>query len=200
MTEKLKQKIKEEMNALPKELQDAINAIDWGKITEEIGKRYLLSESEMNDFQVETMLVLIGYVDLNKYTLNIENDIGLNKQITEKIVTEVIEKILDPMSDILDNNIKKTMFNRKTDWKQNVNFVLSGGDYSHFIAPMRENSPEYNPSNLPLSGEATSPFPSGRARDGLGIGGQILHPDASVTPQEGNKLKNLEDIKSKFTI
>jgi len=36
--------------------------------------------------------------------------------------------------------------------------------------------------------EGQTPFPLGRAGDGL----EILHPDASVTPQEGNKLKDLE--------
>ena len=60
MTEKLKQIIKEETAKLPKESQDVINVFDWGTISEEIGKKYLLNENETNDLQVETLLILIG--------------------------------------------------------------------------------------------------------------------------------------------
>jgi len=72
MTEKLKQIIKEEVVKLPKETRDAISAFNWGTVSEEIGKKYLLTESEVNDLQVETGLVLIGLVDGDEYALNID--------------------------------------------------------------------------------------------------------------------------------
>ncbi|MEK7105944.1 MAG: hypothetical protein AAB895_01125, partial [Patescibacteria group bacterium] len=63
MTEKLKQTIKEEVGKLQKEAQNAINAFDWVHVTEEIGKKYSLTESQLNDFQVQTLLILIGVID-----------------------------------------------------------------------------------------------------------------------------------------
>ena len=85
MTEKLQQTIKEEVLKLPKETQEAINTFDWGSMAEEIGKKYLLSESEINDFQVETLLVLVGLEDGNLYALNIENNVGISKDEAIKI-------------------------------------------------------------------------------------------------------------------
>ena len=63
MTEKLKQKFNEEIKNLPKESQDAINSSRWEQITEEISKKYLLTDNELNDFQLETALMLLGLTE-----------------------------------------------------------------------------------------------------------------------------------------
>ena len=133
MTEKLKQKIKEEMVNLPKETQDAINTFDWGVVLEKIGKKYLLNESEINDLQVETGLVLTGLTDGNQYTLNIEDNVGTSKDEAEKIAEEVNQKIFTPIYGILTKNIEENLKNKKPNWKQTLNFILSGGDYSVFM-------------------------------------------------------------------
>ena len=79
MTEKLQKIIKEEIAKLPKENQEVINAFDWVKITEEIGKKYLLGESEIGDLQVETILVLVGLEEPDSYTRNIENEVEMKQ-------------------------------------------------------------------------------------------------------------------------
>lgn len=132
MTEKLQQKMKTEIAKLPKEKQDAINAVEWGKISEEIGKKYKLSENEINELQLETGLVLLGLVEFNIYKLNVEN-IGLTKDETEKIVMEVLEKIFTPVATIIESSIKNAMKNQNINWNQRVNFIISGGDYSNFM-------------------------------------------------------------------
>ena len=88
---------------------------------------------------------------------------GTSKDEAEKIAEEINQKIFMPIYYSLTENIKKNMQNKKLDWKQNLNFVLSGGDYFVFI---NQNSP-------------LEEYP-------LGGGGQIIHPGASATPQEGN--------------
>ena len=107
MTEKLKNIIKEEMAKLPKENQEAINTFDWVNIAEEIGKKYLLDESEINDLQVETLLILIGLEDPDLYANNIENNVGTSKDEANKIAEEVIQKIFVPINGILIEDIKK---------------------------------------------------------------------------------------------
>lgn len=139
MTEKLKQKIKEEMISLPKESQDVLNTFDWEKISEEIGKKYLLDESEINDLQVETGLVLVGLVEVDEYTLNVENNVGTSKNEAEKIIEEVNKKIFNPIADIISKNIENKLKDNNPNYKQTLNFILSGGDYSVF---MEKN---YNP-------------------------------------------------------
>src|SRR3989344_8779152 len=97
MTDKLNQIIKDEIARLPREGQDVINSLDWIKIAEEVGKKYLLNESEMNDFQVETLLIILGLEDGGFYASNIEKNVGTSRQESEKMVDEVSKKILAPM-------------------------------------------------------------------------------------------------------
>mgnify|MGYP001570740597 FL=1 len=93
MIEKLKQTIREEVAKLSREMQEAINSFDWVKVAEEIGKKYKLSEDEIHDLQVETLLVLIGVEYRDLYALNIEENIGTTKEESEKIAEEVFQKI-----------------------------------------------------------------------------------------------------------
>ncbi|OGI76997.1 hypothetical protein A3D42_02610 [Candidatus Nomurabacteria bacterium RIFCSPHIGHO2_02_FULL_41_18] len=106
MTGKLKQIIKEGLAKLPKEAQDAINSLDWGSIAEEIGKKYLLTESEVNDLQVETFLVLAGIEDWDSYTRNVENQLGTSKNEAEKISEEINQKIFNPIAEKMSKTTK----------------------------------------------------------------------------------------------
>jgi len=133
MTEKLKQTIKENLVNLPKELQDAINTLDWETISEEIGKKYLSNESKINDLQVETSLIIVGLTYGDSYVLNIENNVGTTKDEAEKIAEEVNQKIFMPIYYSLTENIKNNLKNKKPNWKQTLNFIISGGDYSVFM-------------------------------------------------------------------
>ncbi len=165
---------------LPKEGQDAIGTVDWLKITEGIGKEFSLSEEEVEDFQLETLLVLVGVTDPEFYAVNIENHVGTTTDTAGKIATEGFAKIFSPIRKTLEDNIKKNLQQKKVTPEQNLNFILSGGDYAAFVEDRRENSP-------------LEEYPSGG-------GGRIsIHPGASATPQEGNK-RRITDIKSKFTI
>ena len=143
MTDKLKQTIKNEVGKLPIEVQEAISALDWTKITEEIGKKYRLSESEINDFQVETLLVLVGLEDGNYYAQNIEDNVGTSKDEAEKMADEAFTKIFTPINNILVENVKRSGKSKRASWNQTIDFILSGGDYSAFIEPTNSPLPEY---------------------------------------------------------
>ena len=79
MTEELKQKIKEGIEKLPKEAQEVMNTFDWVKISEEIGKKNLLDDSEINILQKEIGLILIETNRPDMLTINIEDNIGTSK-------------------------------------------------------------------------------------------------------------------------
>lgn len=127
MTEKLKQTIKEEIAKLPKEAQNVISTFGWENISEEVGKKYLLNESEINDLQVETLLILVGLVSVDEYASNIENNISTSKNEAEKISEEIIQKIFIPISESISKKIGENFKNKKLDWDQTVNFITSGG-------------------------------------------------------------------------
>ncbi len=132
MTEKLQQTIKEEIAKLPKEAQEAINSFDWIKVTNEVGVKFLLSENEINNFQVETLLILTGIERGESYPLNIENNVGTSKEEAEKMADEVFEKVFTPINNIFAKNIKKSGKSQKANPEQTIDFILSGGDYSAF--------------------------------------------------------------------
>lgn len=142
MTDKLKQTTKEELAKLPKEMQEAINVCDWSSITEQIGKKYLPNESEINDFQVETLLVLAGLEESDSYARNIENKVGATKDEATQMAGEAFEKIFEPIMNNMEENIKKNLKNKNANATQNIDFILSGGDYSVFIEGAYDNNPD----------------------------------------------------------
>ena len=184
MTDKSKQIIKDESVKFPKDIQDAINAFNWGDISEEIGKKYLLSESEINNLQVEIGLILIGFENPELLVSNVEDEVGTTHDEAVKISQEVTDKIFTPIADKIEESIKEKIKGQKLNWKQSVNFILSGGDYSVF-AEERENE-NSNPPNLPLSVETNSLSPR---PDKGGVGEGLL-----------GTTRRIQDIKSKFTI
>jgi hypothetical protein len=133
MTENLQATTKEEFAKLPRELQEAIDTVDWVNISEEIGKKYLLSEDELNNFQVETLLVLAGLEEGFLYSDNVAYNVGLSKEKTEQIVTEVNQKIFMPIYTTLTEKIKGSTKVKTGNAEQNLNFILSGGDYLSFL-------------------------------------------------------------------
>ena len=150
MTEILKQVINREVAKLPKENQEAINAFDWANIAEEIGKKYLLLVNEVNDLQVETLLVLIG-LESDSFALNIENYVGTSKDEAEKIADEIGQKIFTPISDALVDKIKNGGKSQNAKPEQNLDFILSGGDYSAFMETRKiEIEPEPGETTIPV--------------------------------------------------
>jgi|SRR5688572_2494589 len=144
MTEELKKTIKEELAELPKEGQEAIAAFDWIKIAEDIGAKHLLSEEEVDDFILETLLVLIGVVDPEFYAVNIENQVEKTKEEAAKMADEGMREILLPIKNVLVENVKRKSKIKNSDFVQTINFILSGGDYLSFIEEVSvpEESPQ----------------------------------------------------------
>lgn len=133
MTDELKQIIKKGLEKLPKEIQGIVNDFDWIKISEEIGKKYLLDENEINILQNEIGLVLIEDKDKEILSLNIENNVGTSKNEAVKIAEEIEQKIFKPMLNKIELSVKNNMSSKNPNWEQRVNFIVSGGDYSVFI-------------------------------------------------------------------
>lgn len=187
MNETLKQIIKREVEKLPKDGQEAVNSLDWARITEEIGKKYLLSESEIDDLQTQTLLVLIGLKDADLYATGVENEVGFSKEDANKISEEVFQKIFTPIGNIVIDNIKKSGKDKDANAGQNLDFILSGGDYSAFVAPV--SSPLLDKEGVGGGNSLITTSPFGHSSSS--------EEEKSNIPA---KPKKMDDIKSKFTI
>jgi hypothetical protein len=142
MTEKLKQLIEQEIARIPPEGQEIIAASDWVRITREIGEKFLLNEEEVLNLQIETLLALIGTTDLQSYTVNIENQVGTTTETANKISNEVFEKIFRPINEKLTERIKNSEKIHTAGAEQNLDFILSGGDYFAFLKDQEQKEAE----------------------------------------------------------
>ncbi len=146
MTEKLQQTIKEEIEKLPKEAQEAIRSVDWVKITEEMGNAHQLGNEKIEDLQLETLLVLVSAEDVESYAINIEKQAEIVREEAEKIAAEARLLIFRPIYRTLTENIKNKIKDKKINWKQSLNFILSGGDYAAFLdSPSKEENYKAKP-------------------------------------------------------
>jgi hypothetical protein len=133
MTERLKQIKIEEISKLPEEVRKIINISNWEKLSEDIGIKYALSENQIDKLQTEILLVLINAEYLNDLEINIQGQLGLEEEDAKNIKKELENQIFNPISLKINDEINKNMPFKKPNWKQTVNFIVSGGDYSAFI-------------------------------------------------------------------
>lgn len=91
---------------LPKEVQEAINASSWERLSEEIGKKYLLNEDEINTLQLETASFLLGFIDEDSFPTYIEDEVGLSRNEANKISEEIFQKIFIPIDNALPESFK----------------------------------------------------------------------------------------------
>jgi len=138
MTEQLQKEIAIQIQTLPKELQKVITSFEWGNISEKIVKKYFFTEDEINSIQAEIALVVLGLESIDNLAYNIENNASTTKSEAEKITNDSIREIFDPMGKKLNEIIPKSLDNKNIHWQQNVDFILSGGDYTAFIQRVEE--------------------------------------------------------------
>lgn len=132
MTEQTQKEIEEQLQRLQKGEREAIKSLDWQKISKEIGEKYLLDELSVESLQTEVGLVLVGLEYIGDFSDNVEENVNTSKDEAEKITEEITEKIFSPIAEIISEGIKNNVKNKDADWKQNLNFITSGGDYSVF--------------------------------------------------------------------
>ncbi len=138
--ENLKKIIKEEMSRLPKEHQEMISIFEWENISKKIGEEHKLTEEEILILQTEIALVFLGLTKLELFFKNIEENIGLSEKEASIIENEAIKKIFTPMYNTLTENIKNNLKDRAISWQQNLDFILSGGDYTVFLRKIIEKN------------------------------------------------------------
>lgn len=133
MTEQLKQISKDEIKKLPEEIQKAINSVDWAEASKRVGLKYLLTDEEINKLQTEVLLVLISTEYLTDLKLNIEINLGLNTDLSEKIGAELLKQVFLIISNETNKNIRENLAYKNISWDQSLKFIVSGGDYSVFL-------------------------------------------------------------------
>ena len=140
---------------LPKETQEIINSFGWEKISEEIGRKYSLNDEQIKNLKSQIGLILAESVGLEFIVVSIENNLDVNNEEAIKISQDVVNKILKPIAIKLMETIKKSLPVRSIHWQQNLDFILSGGDYTAFIQRIENEKKDeilktntFNPSRV----------------------------------------------------
>ena len=90
----LQQNIAKYYAKLPVELQQFFSSMKWMEDLKNISTKYSLKEEQIKTLGTETTLVLLGIIHIEDYQENLEKELGLDKEITEKIIIEIDEKII----------------------------------------------------------------------------------------------------------
>jgi hypothetical protein len=151
----LKENIKGEMLLLPKETQEVINSFKFREIFTEISKAHKFSDEEAKKLETETILILLGLVDSKLYAQNIENNIGTSEQAAKDIEKEISERIFNPICEKVVEKVRQNIQYNKMDWKQTVNFIVSGGNYSIFIEQKNKPNIVTNPPSVNIKNNFT---------------------------------------------
>jgi len=88
------QQIQQRFESLPEDVKEAISSIDTTNTILEIGKSNSIQIDEMGEFVDETSMVMLGFTKPSDFVSNIESRFGVSKEIAEKLVKEINEKIL----------------------------------------------------------------------------------------------------------
>ena len=119
-TEKL---IAEQMKTLPQNLVQAINAVPWKTLVQEIGRTNTLDAEQIASLEQETMFIIYAFEPSEDYIANIMREVRISEDVAYTIAESVADKIFDPISE-------------KSEEYEN--------------APTSAGVPEIPPTNLPM--------------------------------------------------
>lgn len=103
MNDKLRQSFEEQLVYLPEINQRALKSFDWATELLSIGKNYGLHIDELEDLQLETMLVMVGLVQVKDYPNELINKLAISPAEANKIIEQVNDRIFQPIHDYIVN-------------------------------------------------------------------------------------------------
>lgn len=148
MNPEIEKIIKEQMKILPPEVINILADPAFGEKIINIGKKNILNEVQLVILQQETNLVLLGLVHPDEYENELKNRLKIDEMKVNNILSDVNREILGGVREKLvglfnvsDESLtyeERKALEKKANWKQNLDFILSGGDYSVFMDSMPE--------------------------------------------------------------
>lgn len=127
MNEKLRQSFEEQLVYLPEINQQALKSFDWATELLSIGKNYGLHIDQLEDLQVETMLVLVGLVQVTNYQSELINRLAVSPSEANRIIEQVNDRIFQPIHDYIVNGGPKIV-TTPTDVMESAGFEITNDD------------------------------------------------------------------------
>lgn len=93
--------IKKQWERLPDEVRDAIRSTPWEQTIIELGQKYRLNVDQLGEFQMETMLTLIGLVHPDQYSSELRSRIHVSEEVIQSLVMEANQRIFGKIRESL---------------------------------------------------------------------------------------------------
>ena len=90
--------IEEQLKTLPPNLRQAIDAVPWKSLVQEIGKANVLDTEQITSLEQETMFIIYAFENPNDYVSNIIREVSVSEESAYTIAESVADKIFDPIS------------------------------------------------------------------------------------------------------
>lgn len=99
--------IKEQFKKLPKDIQDAILAVDLRDKLKIVSDKHKLLVDKAGILENETMLIMLGLENYSTYSDSIKKKLGVTEQQAQEITKDINEQIFLPIRESLKNIEKK---------------------------------------------------------------------------------------------
>ena len=86
MDETIQKDINDRMAQLPQVVQDAISSADTTAHLRELSERHKLHLDQWEILQVQVMLTLLGFQEVEELPQNIEKNVGVTREIAEEVI------------------------------------------------------------------------------------------------------------------
>jgi hypothetical protein len=94
--------IKQQFDQLPSEVQRALISFDWKKEVKNISNELLLTSEQSIDLETEVLLLIYSFEPQENFYNNLLYKVGLTADIAEKGFNLVEEKILKPLTSVVE--------------------------------------------------------------------------------------------------
>lgn len=143
--------IKEQLKILPKEVISIIADVSWIEKVLDIGKKNGLSEKQLEILQLETNLLLLGLVHPDDYPKELESHLKISDIKLDNVVNDVNRELLSSVRgklvELFNKHYESSLAEKSGEistnpnWMQNLDFIMSGGDY-YFLTEESNNKNE----------------------------------------------------------
>ena len=90
----LQEKIALYFSKLPPDAQEVFSSMKWLETLQTISLKYNLNQKQQETLSTETTLVLLGIIHLVEYEENLTNELGLERDPSERMLVEIQDSIL----------------------------------------------------------------------------------------------------------
>jgi hypothetical protein len=190
--------IKEQLDALPADVKEAVARVPWKERVRDIAKRENLNVAQADSLETETMLILYGFLPPDTYVGNVTTEVGLGEEQAEriyKLVTDEIIRDIEKQFEMIEALMPKAP--EKTASPEKIETAANTPAPALVETKEVEIAPEMLPETVPgeaahdvphmEAAPASAPAPEAKPAMPSGMIGEKLSQMTSALPQKEDK-------------